>query len=234
MYSFIASVLLVSSLFTPHVAKAATDSTTRNLSDIREDVMDRREEVRDRVETRRAEIAENMEVRRSEFQVRVSEIRDANRQRLILKLAERFNNVNEKWTSHWTRVLNRFSEILTKMEERVAHIADQTDKDTSAVLAAIADAKDAIASAQDAVNAQAAKVYVPEIDDETSIGQNMHTLIEEFHTDLKAVLAEVQTARRSMTNALSSLKTMAGSDGGSTGNEEVDQNATESGVENGE
>lgn len=201
MLTLLASVVFISSVLSPRAPTQVIDT--------KREIQVKRPEALDNLQTRRQEASEKAQNRREEFRERVAEIRDERAQRILNNLAERFDTVNEKWTSHWTRVLSRFSEILAKMKERVGRIGDETGKDVSVVLGAIKEAEADIAAAQEAVNAQAAKSYTPEIDNEANIGKNVRALVSQFRADLKATLEHVQGARKSMTDALSNMKSLA-------------------------
>lgn len=230
MLPFVASLVLAVNVISPRLAHVTGEPHDYyRISDIREsaaqkreDAAARREEVMNNLQTRRQEAIDNAKARLEEFRAKVNEIKDQRKQRIVTNLAERFGSVNEKWTAHWSRVLSRFSEILAKMEERVGHIAEETGKDVSGAQDAISAAEAAVAGAQEAVAAQAGKTYVPEIDSEATVGENVRSLVEEFHADLRATLEHVKTARQAMTDALSSMKSLA-EDGGDSEGEAHDE-----------
>jgi membrane-associated HD superfamily phosphohydrolase len=200
MLPLLVSAVLLSNVLAPSTVRDASDAAAQ-----------RRQGRLEEVRMRRQEAVENAQTQREEFQEKVNQIRSEAKQRVLSNLAERFTSVNEKWVNHWTRVLSRFSEILDKMAARIEHIGEQTGKDITAAMTAIGEAEAAIATAQEAVAAQAGKTYVPEIDDEATVGVNVRDLVSQFKADLKETLGHVQVARRAMTDALSSMKTLAGS-----------------------
>lgn len=201
MFSVVASVLILTSVFSPHIAdRSATDETDVNITDsirrfkdAREEAEEMREDAREELMARRQEAKDAMEARRLEFQEKVAQIRDERKQKVVGNLAERFSSINEKWTTHWNNVLTRLTEILAKIEAR------NDTLDTS-------DATAAIAEAQDAVNTQAGMVYEFEIDDEENLGQNVKSAIEAFHADLRETQAVVKAARDAVHQVFRQLK----------------------------
>lgn len=149
--------------------------------------------VQNRVNTNE-QVSSNVRVRlqqaREEFKQKVAELRDQNRQRLILNIDERIQTVNKNWTDHWSTALDRLDTILGKIETRLQNY----DGDTTDIDSAIVDAKDSIATARTAVEAQANKDYVIEITDDTTIGSQMRGLISQFHEDLTATRTVVNDA----------------------------------------
>lgn len=140
------------------------------------------------------QVESNVRVRlqqeREDFKQKVAQIRDQNRQRLVTNIDERIQTVNKKWTDHWSTALDRLDTILGKIETRLQNYGG----DTSEIDSAITDAKDAIATARDAVDTQAQKDYVLQITDESTLGSGMRTLISQFHDDLKTTRETVSTA----------------------------------------
>src|SRR3989344_2903897 len=118
-----------------------------------------REEAKQKMETARENAKAKMETKREEAKQRLSDIRDKKKQELALKLANQFEELNKKWTDHFTEQLGRFSEIILKIQER-ADTAASNGKDVTSTNVAIQSATTAISTAQTAVTAQASKTYV--------------------------------------------------------------------------
>ncbi len=91
-------------------------------------------------------------------QDRIAAIQDKVKQQLAERLATQFNQINQVWTQHFSQMLDRYTAILQKIQDR-ATAAASAGKDVTATNAAIQAAQAAITSARAAVAAQAAKTY---------------------------------------------------------------------------
>lgn len=150
----VAGVLLSASVaFAESNDRVITSTTTRSVK-----VEARREEAKQKMETVREEAKVKMETKREQAKKRLSDIRDKKKQELALKLANQFEELNKKWTDHFTEQLGRLGEILLKIQER-ADIAATNGKDITATNAAIQSATTAISTAQTAVTVQATRTY---------------------------------------------------------------------------
>jgi len=163
----------------------------------------------------RQRAAEKHELRKEQLSDRISLIKDERKAALVEKLLVRIEKSNEKWVTHWNRTLERLSSILDKIEER-ANAADDAGTDVSVVLAAIADARIAITSAQTAVNTQAENSYSFEFIEEESVGQVVRATIANFKNDTKATMQTVKDARTAVVNAIRNLKGVSGQNRPST------------------
>ena len=180
-----------------------------------------REEAKAKMEAAREEAKSRMETKREEAKQRLSDIRDKKKQELALKLSDRFDNLNKKWTDHFTQTLDHYNAILLKIQER-ADIAETNGKDVSAANVAIQSAKTAISTAQTAVTAQAVKTYTLDASvvtttdtTDTTVGQDelvkrLRTAFQELHktvfNDLKALRdGEMKNTRSAVQGALQTL-----------------------------
>ena len=171
-----------------------------------------REAARARAETQRARVAQ-----------RLLDIQDKVKQKLAENIAGQFDRLNEKWTDHFTNVLDRYDALLGKIQAR-ADIAAGKGKDVANTTAAIQSAETAITAARAAVTAQAAKTFafdastIPATATSTPSGQEkiMQSLRKSFQTlhsslfkDLFALRDGVmKDARRAVQNALQTLGTI--------------------------
>src|SRR3989344_8642479 len=180
-----------------------------------------REEAKQKMETARENAKAKMETKREEAKQRLSDIRDKKKQELALKLANQFEELNKKWTDHFTEQLGRFSEIILKIQER-ADTAASNGKDVTAANVPIQSSTTAISTAQTAVTAQAAKTYTLDTSSittstaiTTSGGQNefmkgLRTQFQNLHKSLfKDLFAlrdgAMKDARKSVQDALQTL-----------------------------
>lgn len=162
-----------------------------------------REEAKTRMEAAREEAKTRMETVREEAKQRLSEIKNKAKQQNAERIAERFGKLNKTWTDHFMKLLDRFDEIVQKMQNRAATAA-AAGKDTAAADAAIQAAGAAIASARDAVIAQVAKTYTL---DAAMISETTDAATtDEQEALVQSVRDSFQSAHRSLFNDLYALR----------------------------
>lgn len=126
--------------------------------EMKERVEIKHEEAKTRIEAAREEAKTRMETKREEAKQRLSGIRDKAKQQRAERLTEQFDRLNKKWTDHFIQLLDRYGDIVLKIQER-ADKAAANGSNTAAVNASIQSAQTAIENARDAVVAQAAASY---------------------------------------------------------------------------
>lgn len=173
-----------------------------------------------RIQELRDEAATRVKNKREEAEKRLTDIRDRAKQEMAKKIAKQFDNLNTTWTDKFTKLLERYDELLQKVQDR-ATLAGSAGKDIASTTAAIQSAKSAIASARAAVTAQAAKTYVldpsviPTTATTTQSGQekiikNLRTAFQTLHSTLFKDLFALRDglmrdARRAVQNAVQTL-----------------------------
>ena len=70
-------------------------------------------------------------------------------------------------------------------------------------------AEAAISAAQEAVNNQVGNTYVVDITSEENLGQDVKSVISDFHANIKSVWEKVKSARLAVGDALKVLKEVA-------------------------
>lgn len=133
---------------------------------------------------------------------RIQEIKDKAKQDAATKLATQFADLNQKWTTEFSKQLDQMEGILGKIEVRAAADA-QNGRDTSSTTAAVTTARTAIQSARDAVAAQVLKTYavdpttLPTTGTSTSSGQEkmMKTLRQSFQAIQKSLFKDLFALR---------------------------------------
>lgn len=180
------------------VAKSPLPGQTRSeavnqLRINRQELIDGRIEALNQLRERREEmVQERMEVR-EKLAERVRLIKDQRKQQVVLNIDDRMAKLNEMWTDSWTNTLTRLDAILEKIENKDPSL-DTTD------------ARKAIDTAQIKINTQAEKVYKFEINDEETLGKNVSTALDGFHSDLRAVRDSVFEARQAVRSVFLELK----------------------------
>lgn len=207
MESVIVAAILVLSFFLPSSVYAETNSTApRRVQDVkvkesverfknaREESQRKREEFIRSFQARKKEAESKRNQAQGEFRRKLAEISDERKQKIVENVDTRIVQVNSKWVEHWNNVLTRLSQIVAKIDERSDGSVDTVS------------AKNAIATAQNAVAAQAAKTYEIKIEGDETVGENTRATLKIFHEDLRKVHAQVKTAREEVVKALRELK----------------------------
>ena len=158
----------------------------QNLETLKERLQERLEE---RITTRE-EHREELDDWRATLSARL-------KQRLAAHLTERFNQINQKYTEHVARLLNRMRAILAKLETRVEEAGGDAETE-----AAIAAAYSAIAEAETANETQAAKEYELVFDDEAGLRSAAATAKQLLKDDLGELRDKVHQARKAVVEAI--------------------------------
>ena len=180
----------------------------KRLREAQEEARKKREEIVNEFRERRQEALAELEKKREEFQLKLQEIKDERKQKIVENIDERLSSLNEKWVSHWNRVLSRLTEILAKITSRADALAAE-GVDVSSVRSAVTVAEAAISAAQEAVNNQVGNTYVVDITSEENLGQDVKSVISDFHANIKSVWDKVKSARLAVGDALKVLKEVA-------------------------
>lgn len=188
--------------------KTERDDIKAKRAELNIQLKNEREAAKKRLEAAREEAKKAAETRRAELKDKISKLRDEKKKQIAARLDEQLARLNVKWTDHFNNVLNRLSEILSKMELRADKI--QADgKDVSAARTAIVNAKTAIESARAAVETQVKKTYIVTFSSETELGAAFKAVREQFHEDLFGLRdGAMKSAREAVQNALQALKSI--------------------------
>lgn len=210
MLSKVAVALLFVFFISPASAFAqASPTPTATSASYRNQRKEAIDDMRTAKASARAEFKNTMEEKRREFKERMENIKDEKKREITQNVVERIASVNEKWISHWQKVLERLGEILGKIETRTAE-AKAAGKTVTSVEDAIAKAKTAIGTAQTAVDTQANQTYGVTTTEETRLGEDVSGVLNEFHSDLRATQKTIADARTAVHAALRALKAVLG------------------------
>lgn len=159
-----------------------------------ERVQAEREKMQSRVASTTSRIKDRAEEMRQKAEDRMTEIQDKLKQQMAKRLATQFTGLNKTWTDHFAKLLDRYTGIVQKMQDR-ATIAAASGKDVATASAAIEAAKTAIATAQAAVIAQAAKTYTLDVTTiATTTATSTRSGQEEFKRGLKTAFQNLHNA----------------------------------------
>ena len=197
------STILFVFIFTSYSDTYATDQVRDRIEVKREAVTTAAQERRSNIDQIRAETQNKVEERREEFLIKLASIRDENKREIVERVSQKISLMNENWTDRWTRSLMRLSELIVKIEERVAN---NDLRDASETQGLIQNAKSSIDDAQSAVDKQAANSYVIEITDEENLRADVNQTMNQFKEDLRSVHALVKNAHQAVRLIIKSLK----------------------------
>jgi hypothetical protein len=150
--------------------------------------------------SQREEVRIKISERQEELRTRLQAVRDENKQRIILRIYEQLNQLNQRITSHFQNVLDQIESVLARIEERAGQAAER-GLDTGSVEAAIISAQETIDAAKTEVAAQAAKIYEFEPSAEESLRPDITALKNDLRADLEHTRGYVLAARESVRNA---------------------------------
>lgn len=170
-----------------------------------EEVQQKREEAELRLEEKKEAAEEERNRKREDFQNRLKEISDQRKQAIVERMDAKMNSLNENWTNHAIRVLERLAMILGKIEVRTDRLEENSGADVSSVREAILVARTTIEGAQEAVEEQAGKSYMFEIGEENNLGGSVSSTIAIVRADIKGMMDAVGEAREAVHDALKAL-----------------------------
>lgn len=181
-------------------AESATDSSsTKPL----------KREIQNKIKQERTEIKERVKQEKEEAREEIRKLKDQNKQKIVEKISANLAKINTRRTQHLKDVLAKLTEILEKVKSKAAE-AQVAGKNTSSIDTLVVAAEQAIATAQDAVDAQAKKEYIIVITDETKVREAAKAAIESFHADMKQTQATVSAARKATHEAAKALRLIMG------------------------
>ncbi len=205
MKQYIATTLTLLFLLSLLGAPITLAQTTDDLSGtpVRQTAADRaakRAEHTEAVELKREEAKEEHAAKRQEFQEKLAELKSARKQKIVENTDERLVKLNETRTDRLSEHLNTMSEILDRIEGKVADLDNSTDVDK-----AIEEARAAIETAQSAVEAQAGNEYIVDIVGESELKTVVKAVVDEFKADMKALIGLVKDAHKETREAAQAL-----------------------------
>ncbi len=161
---------------------------------------DREREVKENLQEKRAQLKTSIDAKRVELKTRLAKVKDANKQKILERVYDMLNKLNEKLTAHFSNVLEKLQNILDRAEERARN--KLSAEAMARVQVEIEAASSAITEAQAAVAAQASQSYTITITDETKLKGAVGEARKMLHDDLKAVEEKVRAAREAVREVL--------------------------------
>ena len=126
----------------------------------------------------------------------------------IENINTRVYNTNLRWVERWNAVLEKLSGVLDMVEEELGG-SGYGDDDREAVREKVESARDVLNDAQLAINEQAGKSYIVELDSELNLGEQVSGFVRSFKSDLKLVRDSVAEAREAVAEAVKALRSIS-------------------------
>lgn len=152
---------------------------------------------RQKLEERRLKIASH----EAEMKAKIQKFKDKQKAEIAARINTNLNRINQNQTDTMLKNLDLMSSLLDKLADRVTQGTPDI-KDPALANQAIADAREAIANARTAVEAQAQKDYTIAVTTETRIRLDAQAKRDQLHTDIKAVRKLVIDAKQAVSNAI--------------------------------
>jgi len=146
------------------------------------------------------EIRSTLKEKRDNFTEKIKTIRDERKKQLTEKIDNRMSTVNKNQTNRMLKALEKLTEHVNKLEERVAK-AKEKGINVLTVETLITTAKTAISDALIIVEEQAAKDYVFTITNEKNLGQSVKASYDALSQDLKKVQELLVNAKEAVVAA---------------------------------
>lgn len=133
-------------------------------------------------------------LKKTQLQERFQKVKNEQKRKIVERVSQQLDELNVRMMNHFSAVLGRLEKVLANIVSRVDK-AEANNWDVSAARAMITSAKEAIASARTAIEAQKAKNYTPEITgDEGKLKAEVGQARKVLHSDLVIVKEKVRAA----------------------------------------
>ncbi|OGD25654.1 hypothetical protein A2819_00810 [Candidatus Azambacteria bacterium RIFCSPHIGHO2_01_FULL_40_24] len=205
-FAFIFSAIAQTNPYVRTQVKTEQEDIKAKRTELNIQLKNEREAAKKRLETMREEAKKATETRREELKDKISKLRDEKKKQIATRLNEQLARLNTQWTEHFNNVLNRLSEILSKVELRAGK-AESNGENVIAVKTAIQNAKTAIETARTAVETQTKKTYIANFISEKELKEAFKTVKEQLRKDLFGLRdGAMKNAREAVKNAHQALK----------------------------
>lgn len=179
-------------------------------------IAEKKEELTEAQIARKAEIERlklakkaTMDAAREEFKAQLATLKDAQKSAIAEKISTNLADTNTKAVDRMFEILDTLEDILTRTEGKVAE-AKAAGKDTTTQESEVDNAKTALEAAKDAVTAQAAKEYIITIGTDTTLRNDVGSVVSQQKQDLKTAYETVRSAKQAVRQAAKSLKSLMG------------------------
>lgn len=195
-----------------YAASESTPSGKRErVEDLKDRMKDKFEDKRDIMEVKKRETRLRLEEKRemmatkaAALKERLEDFRDKIKANIIEKVSNALNRINDNRTERMQAHLDKMSEIVVKLENRLAE-ASSSARNTASASAAITSAKETIDVASEAVAKQAEKDYTVNVSTEKLSRAETKDTRDVLHNDLQSVKRLVVDAKHKVAMAIRSV-----------------------------
>ncbi len=181
-------------------------------TELKNEIRIRQEEAKKQIEAVREQVKQRVKTQQEAFKGKISQMKDERKRQTAGHLEEQINQINERWTTHFSNVLNQLENVLAKIEVR-AQKAEVNGNDVSGVKTAIETARQAIKTARDAVVTQAAKGYTVIFESEDKLKEAFKTVKEQLRKDLTGLRdGAIKNAKKAVQDVFQALRQIPGVD----------------------
>lgn len=152
---------------------------------------------RQKLEQRKEVIASH----EAQIRAKIQAFKDKQKAEIASRVNTNLNKINQNQTDQMIKHLDLMSQLLDKLATKVSSNSSDI-KDPTLTNQAITDARDAVAKAKTAVEAQAQKDYTINVTTETKIRVDAQAKRDQLHTDITTVRKLVIDAKQSVSNAV--------------------------------
>jgi len=218
-------LILSSSLlfFRPSLVKSESETipTTGEVQNVRQNVRknileqkERRETFQEKLQSEKEErkmkmeeMKKSLKEKREAFKIKTQTIKDERKKQLTEKIDNRMSTVNKNQTARMVKALEKLTEHIDKLEERITK-AKEEGIDVSSVETLITTAKITISAALAIIEEQAAKDYAFTITDEKNLGQSVKASYDTLSQDLKNAQESLVKAKEAVVAAYKAAGTL--------------------------
>lgn len=214
MKKAILSVVFFLALALPIVSLADNASTaaTTTRKEIKQEYSGRlkqmREEFQNKIRAVKEELKTKLEEAKNKLQVKLQKVKDRKKADSVVKINDQLQKLNERWTDHFSDVLDKLSDILIKIGGRTDKLS-ANGVDVASVKNLMDTASTTISSARAAIAVQAAKVYTLNVTTEANLKTDVGKTRQALHSDLVKLRDVVFSARDAVHNAAQELGKVA-------------------------
>ena len=171
--------------------------STGEMSIRREEMKAKVENLREEMQQKREEAKTRFQEQREEFKQKVETIKDERKKKTLENIDTNINNLNVKHTESLQKILTRVTEILDRIDDKVASI-EAEGKDTSTIKTSSTNARTLINTAAEAIKTQSGKEYIVNVTEESKLKDEVKKTFSVFRNDIKAVHEKVKVAREAV------------------------------------
>jgi len=157
------------------------------------------------IEKIRLEKKSEMAVKKAEFEEQLQTLKDETKKQIAEKISERLTTSNTNATNRMFEIIDKLNEIMLRIEAKVTD-AKINGINTTVQEEGIQNAKLAIQGASDAITEQAAKEYIITVGDDTTLRNDVGTVVSQQKQDLRTTYELVRSARQAVRQVAKSLK----------------------------